>query len=244
MPVLGIAQLQSGEIDFLEVQPNQIATAEQDPDLTRFQYNDDGYNYIGINLANPANPQNGRDENGNLIPQDPHPILGDVRVRQAIAHAIDYQSIIDNILLGQGYPIGANVLPTIEWAVDKDIKPYTYDLEAAKSLLEEAGWVDSNGDGIREKDGKEMKLSLMTNAGNTTREDIGVYVQDQLKQIGIDIDFQAIDFGTLLDRMDAQDYDMYLLGWTGLGCDPNDEPFWSSKYRRRWQWFQQRQLPE
>ena len=225
-----IAQLQSGEIDFLEVQPNQIATAEQDPDLARFQYNDDGYNYIGINLANPANPQNGQDENGKLIPQDPHPILGDVRVRQAIAHAIDYQSIIDNILLGQGYPIGANVLPTIEWAADKDIKPYTYDLDAAKSLLEEAGWVDSNGDGIREKDGKEMKVSLMTNAGNTTREDIGVYVQNQLKQIGIDVDFQAIDFGTLLDRMDAQDYDMYLLGWTGLGSDPNDEPFWSSKF--------------
>ncbi len=90
--------------------------------------------------------------------------------------------------------------PPIDWAVDKDIQPYAYDLDAAKSLLEEAGWVDSNGDGIREKDGKEMKLSLMTNAGNTTREDIGVYVQDQLKQIGIDVDFQAIDFGTLLDQ--------------------------------------------
>ena len=225
-----IAQLQSGEIDYLEVQPNQIATAEQDPDLTRFQWNDDGYNYIGLNLADPANPQNGRDEEGNLIPQDPHPILGDVSVRQAIAHAIDYQSIIDNILLGQGYPMAANILPTIEWAVNNDLQPYAYDLDQASALLEEAGWVDSNGDGIREKDGVEMTLGLLTNAGNTTREDIGVYVQDQLKQIGINVDFQAIDFGTLLETMDAQTYDMYILGWTNIGSDPDDEVFWSSAF--------------
>ena len=57
----------------------------------------------------------------------------------------------------------------------------------------------------------------MTNAGNTTREDMGVYVQDQLKQIGIAVDFQAIDFGTMLEQMDAQTYDMYILGWTDIG---------------------------
>jgi peptide/nickel transport system substrate-binding protein len=225
-----LAQLQSGEIDSLAVQPNQIATAEQDPDLERFQFYDDGFSYIGLNLANPANPQNGRDEDGNLIPQEPHPILGDVRVRQAIAHAIDYQSIIDNILLGQGYPMAANVLPVIEWAVNKDIQPYAYDLDEARALLEDAGWTDSNGDGIREKDGMEMTLGLLTNAGNTTREDIGVYVQDQLQQIGINVDFQAIDFGTLLEQMDAQTYDMYILGWTNIGSDPNDDVFWSSEY--------------
>jgi len=225
-----LSQLQSGEIDYLTVQPNQIATAEGNSNLVRWTYNDDGYSYIGLNLANPANPQNGRDEDGNLIPQEPHPILGDVRVRQAIAHAIDYQSIIDDIFFGQGYPIAANVLPPIDWAVNKELKPYTYDLEKAKSLLVEAGWVDGNGDGVREKDGKPMELKLTTNAGNTTREDLGVYVQDQLKQIGIAVDFQAIDFGTLLEQMDAQAYDMYILGWTGLGSDPNDESFWSSKF--------------
>jgi peptide/nickel transport system substrate-binding protein len=228
-PGARLAQLQSGEIDFLEVQPNQIASAEQDPDLARFQYYDDGFTYLGINLADPANPQSGRDDAGNLIPQDPHPILGDVRVRQAIAHAIDYKSIIDNIRLGQGYPMAANVLPAIDWALNKDLQPYAYDQEKAKSLLEEAGWVDSNGDGVREKDGKELKLTLMTNAGNTMREDTGVYLQDQLKQIGMDIDFQTMDFGTLIDNMLAQTYDLVISGWTGVGSDPNDDVFWSSK---------------
>ena len=227
-PGARLAQLQSGEIDYLEVQPNQIATAEQDPDLTRFRWYDDGFVYIAVNQANPANPQDGVDADGNFIPQDPHPILGDVRVRQAIAHAIDYQSIIDNIRLGEGYPMAANVLPTIEWAVNPDLQPYAYDLEAAGALLEEAGWTDSNGDGIREKDGADMTLSLITNAGNTTREDIGVYLQDQLKQIGINVDFQAIDFGTMLDQMDAQTYDMVIAGWTNIGSDPNDDVFWKA----------------
>lgn len=229
-PGARLAQLQSGEIDYLEVQPNQIATAEQDPDLARFRWFDDGFVYIAVNQANPANPQDGTDADGNLVPQDPHPILGDVRVRQAIAHAIDYQSIIDNIRLGEGYPMAANVLPTIEWAVDKNLQPYTYDLDAARALLEDAGWTDSNGDGIREKDGKDMDVSLITNAGNTTREDIGVYVQDQLKQIGINVDFQAIDFGTMLDQMDAQTYDMVIAGWTNIGSDPNDDVFWRAKF--------------
>jgi peptide/nickel transport system substrate-binding protein len=225
-----LAQLQSGEIDYLTVQPTQIAAAEENPNLVRWQYNDDGYDYIGLNLANPANPQNGRDEEGNLVAQEPHPILGDVTVRKAIAHALDYQSIIDNIFLGQGYPIAANVLPPIEWAVNTDLAPYAYDVEGANALLEEAGWVDSDGDGVREKDGVKMELGLITNAGNTTREDLGVYVQDQLKRIGVAVDFQAIDFGTMLDQMDAQTYDMYILGWTGLGADPNDEAFWSSAF--------------
>jgi peptide/nickel transport system substrate-binding protein len=75
-----------------------------------------------------------------------------------------------------------------------------------------------------------LELSLVTNAGNTTREDLGAYVQDQLSRIGITVDFQAIDFGTMLEQMDAQTFDMYIVGWANLGSDPNDESFWSSEF--------------
>lgn len=224
-----LAQLQSGEVDIAPLQPSQLSAIEGDANVTRYSWLDDGYSYIGLNMGNPANPQPGRDESGNLIPQEPHPVLGDVRVRQAIAHALDYDSIIDNIYLGQGYRLAANVLPAIDWAYDDSIQPYAYDLDAANALLEEAGWVDSNGDGVREKDGKDLTLSLVTNSSNTTRMDLGAYVQDQLDSIGFKIDFQGIDFGTLLEQMDAQSFDMFILGWTGLGSDPNDKPFWSSE---------------
>lgn len=225
-----LAQLLSGEIDITGLEPAQLTSVEGNPDITVFSANDDGYDYIGLNLANPANPQPGKDENGNLVEQDPHPILSDINVRKAIAHALDYKTIIDSVYLGRGYQIASNVLPAVEWAHDPTIEPYAYDQELASQLLEEAGWVDSNGDGIREKDGADLKLTLITNAGNKVREDLGALVQDQLGQVGISVDFQAIDFGTLVDQLLAQTYDMVIIGWTGLGSDPNDDAFWRSDF--------------
>lgn len=229
-PGARLAQLQSGEVDVIGVQPEQLGAVEGDPNLKIFNFKDDGYTYIALNQANPENPQPGQDEDGNLIEQDPHPILGDHEVRLAMAHALDYQSIIDNVYLGQGYPMASNVLPAVEWAYDPSIQPYAYDPELAAQILEDDGWVDTDGDGVREKDGKTLSLSLLTNAGNTTREDMGVLVQDQLNAIGFDIDFQAIDFGTMVGEMLNQTFDMVIIGWTGLGSDPNDDAFWHTRF--------------
>ncbi len=229
-PGARLAQLQSGEVDEIGVQPEQIAVVDADPNLNRFNFKDDGYTYIGLNLANPENPTEGQDEDGNLVEQDPHPILSDPAVRQAIAHSLDYATIIDNVYLGQGYQIAANVLPAVEWAHDPDLAPYDYDTDLAAQLLDEAGWIDSDGDGIREKDGEPLALTLSTNAGNTTREDLGVLVQDQLNAVGFDITFEAIDFGALVEVMLGQTFDMVIIGWTGLGTDPNDDSFWHTKF--------------
>jgi peptide/nickel transport system substrate-binding protein len=228
-PGARLAQLQSGEVDVTGVQPEQIAVVDGDPSLKRFNFRDDGYTYVGLNLANPENPQPGQDEDGNLIEQDPHPILSEHAVRLAMAHALDYQSIIDNVYLGQGYPIASNVLPAVEWAFDPSIEPYAYDPELSAQILDEAGWVDEDGDGVRERDGQTLSLNLVTNAGNTTREDMGVLVQDQLNALGFDITFEAIDFGTLVEQLLGQTYDMVIIGWTGLGTDPNDEGFWHTE---------------
>lgn len=229
-PGAQLAQLQASEIDIMTVQPNQLATAQTIPDTTIFNFQADGYSYIGLNLANPENPQPGLDEQGNPVEQEPHPILGDIQVRQAIVHSLDYQTIIDNVFLGQGYQIAANVLPAITWAHNQELVPYAYDLEQAKQLLEEAGWTDSDGDGVREKDGNKLSLSLVTNAGNTVREDLGALVQDQLGQVGFEIDYQAIDFGVMVEQMLGQTYDMVIIGWANKGTDPNDENLWMAKY--------------
>lgn len=229
-PGAQLAQFQSGEIDIMGLQPNQLASAQGIADTKIFNFQDDGYDYIALNLANPKNPQAGLDDTSNPVKQEAHPILGDLNVRKAIAHSLDYQTIIDKVYLGQGYQIPANVLPAISWAYNDEIQPYAYDLETAKQLLEEAGWTDSDGDGVREKDGNKLALSLVTNAGNTTREDLGALVQDQLSQVGFAIDFQTIDFGVMVDQMLGQTYDMVIIGWTGTGTDPNDENLWKAEY--------------
>jgi len=229
-PGARLAQLQGGEVNVIGVQPEQVATVELDPNLNLYNFKDDGYAYIGLNLANPDNPMPGQDEEGNLIEQDPHPILSDLAVRQAIAHSLDYQTIIENVYLNQGYQIASNVLPAVSWAHDPSILPYETDLELAAQILEDAGWVDSDGDGVREKDGLPLALTLSTNAGNTTREDLGVLVQDQLNNLGFDISFEAIEFGSLVEQLLGQSFDMIIIGWTGLGTDPNDDSFWHSKF--------------
>ena len=236
-PGARLAQLQTGELDLIGVQPEQLTTVELDANLNLHKYKDDGYSYIGLNLANPANPQPGQDEEGNLVEQEPHPILGDLAVRQAIAHALDYQAIISKVYLGQGYQIASNVLPAIEWAHDPSIQPYAFDTELASRILEAAGWTDGDGDGVREcngcataEAGATLTLSLQTNAGNTVREDLGALVQDQLNGIGFDIRFEAIEFGILVQAMLGQTYEMVIISWTGLGTDPNDDTFWHSKF--------------
>lgn len=229
-PGAQLAQMQSGEIDIMGLQPNQLASGQGIADTKIFNFKNDGYDYIALNLANPKNPQAGLDDKGNAVEQETHPILGDLNVRKAIAHSLDYQTIIDKVYLGQGYQMPANVLPAISWAYNEEIQPYAYDLETAKQLLEEAGWTDSDGDGVREKDGNKLALSLVTNAGNTTREDLGALAQDQLGQVGFAIDFQTIDFGAMVDQMLGQTYDMVIIGWTGTGTDPNDENLWKAEY--------------
>ena len=230
-PGARLAQLQSGEVDSTGLQPEQLEVVEAATNLNRFRFFDDGYTYIGLNLADPNDPLAGQDEDGNLVEQTPHPILSDRNIRLAMAHALDYDSIIESVYLGQGYQIASNVLPAVSWAHDDSIEPYAYDPDLAVQILDDAGYVDVDGDGFRETpDGEPMVLELLTNSGNTTREDLGVLVQDQLGAIGLKIDFQAIDFGTMVDLMLGQNYDMVIIGWTGLGADPNDDSFWHSKF--------------
>ncbi len=236
-PGTRLAALEAGEVDLIGLEPAQVERAKANPNLEVFEAQDDGYSYIGLNLANPHNPQPARDEEGNLVEQDPHPILSDRHVRLAIAHSLDYQSIIDNVYLGQGYQIASNVLPAVGWAHDANIAPYAFDQELAASILDEAGWTDSDGDGVRECNGcatadagATLSLSLMTNAGNATREELGVLVQDQLNGLGFDIDFAAIDFGLMVEELLNQTFEMVIIGWTGMGTDPNDDVFWHTRY--------------
>lgn len=123
-------------------------------------------------------------------PDKGHPALKDVRVRQAIAYATDRFSLTKDLLLGLTQPA------VTYWDntpyVDPTLKPWPYDPEKAKQLLDEAGWVDSNGDGVRDKDGVELILKY----GTTTREirkDTQAVLQQQLAQVGIKVELLNYD---------------------------------------------------
>lgn len=186
-----------------------------------YEFPGNAWDYFAMNYADPANPQPAVDEAGARIDQGAHPIFGDVNVRQAVALAVNVQDMIDAAVFGQGLRMNAFSVQA-SWAYPADLPFIEQDVEAAVALLEEAGWVDANGDGIREKDGVNLAFTLYTNQGNSRREAIGAIFESQLEEVGFDVDYQAIEFNTILEIIDAQTFDAIILGWrNGYPDDPD-----------------------
>jgi peptide/nickel transport system substrate-binding protein len=120
-----------------------------------------------------------------------HPALLDVRVRQAIAMAIDRVSLNRDLLLGlTGVP--ASFWDSLPFYNNPPLENYPYDPVAANALLDDAGWVDSNADGVRDKDGVELILSYGTTI-RTIRQDAQAVIQQELAQVGIKVETQSFD---------------------------------------------------
>jgi peptide/nickel transport system substrate-binding protein len=119
-----------------------------------------------------------------------HPAMTDIRVRQAIAMGFDRFSIVEDLLDGV-LPVTSSYWENTPYA-SPELEPIPYDPEAAAALLDEAGWVDSNGDGTRDKDGVELVLRYTTNT-RQLRQDIQAVAQQQLGEIGIGIEIINYD---------------------------------------------------
>jgi peptide/nickel transport system substrate-binding protein len=189
--------------------------------------------FIALNPADPTNPQPAFDEAGNVIDQGFHPILGDLRVRQALMYAMDFESMNLAVFNGEGVQLSTHWLPT-NWAYNAEAVPfYPYDMTMADQLLTEAGWVDADGDPstvrvcqgcLYAEEGTEMQLNLITNSGNTENENLGLVLTDQWAQAGIGITFTPIEFGTLVEELQAQTFDMVMIFWGfGVPADPTGD---------------------
>ena len=144
------------------------------------------------------------------------------RFRQAVAHSVDRSRIIDEVLHGLGYPQWSSVSPAAGAFHNPDVRRYGYDLAAANRLLDELGWADTDGDGFREdQSGNAVAFTLLTNAQNSVREQIGTIIQQGLTEIGIETDYRLIDFGDLVYRLTATyDWEAVIIGFSG-GPDPH-----------------------
>jgi peptide/nickel transport system substrate-binding protein len=161
------------------------------------------------------------------VGEDGHPALQDVNVRQAIAMAFDRATLVDDLLLGLTKP-AITYWDNTPFA-DPSLEAWPYDPEGAKAMLDAAGWVDSNGDGTRDKDGVELILTY----GTTTREvrqDIQAVAQQQLAEVGVGLELSNVDsdifFAT--DGPAAQgEYDIMEWSDTTYFPDP-DIAYWLS----------------
>ena len=143
-------------------------------------------------------------------------LFTDVKTRQALFYALDRQSIVDNIYLGYA-SVADGTQPTLSIAYDPaSIKThYTFDVPKAKQLLADAGWADSNGDGILEKDGAKFSFKITYGAGGTN-DQLAAYFQQAWKSIGVDATPDPVDFNKVLVPVinSTHDFDMVLLAFS------------------------------
>lgn len=195
------------------------------------EFPSNNFRFISLNTADPDNPQSAVDENGVALDQGHHPILGDVRVRQALMYAMDWEAINQGALGGEGVQMSSHVFPD-SWAYNPDVAFYPYDPEVAAQLLDEAGFVDDDGDAstprvatedaLYAEPGTPLAFEFLTNAGNEASESIGILLVDQWGLSGFDVDFQAIDFNILVDNLTGQTFDAIMIFWGfAFPDDPN-----------------------
>ena len=142
---------------------------------------------------NTTDPDPALPEGERATAKHPHPILSDIKVRTALSKAID-RSILVEVGYGAGGRPTCNVIPGPEgWASDNE-GCIAQDMEGAKALLEEAGWTDSDGDGIRDKDGKKLHILYQTTV-NPIRQDFQALVKDWWTELGVEVELKAIDPG-------------------------------------------------
>lgn len=213
---VGSAQIRSGEIDILwNLTEAQLSEFEAIPDIALQVTPSSNIEYLGLNLS----------MRGMADPSMAHPILGDRAVREALASAIDRTPIIDDLLNGKSEvatsPIG------LGWASPEGIAVPAYDPAKAQSLLESAGWVDGDGDGIREKGGTKLSLEISTPAGSQLRELSQALLQEQFKAVGIDLVINNVPAATLFGnwaengKLKRGDFDIVMDTW-GADLDPDD----------------------
>jgi len=209
--------LKSGALDAaVDLPVAQFNALKSNPDITAIAGDKSYFVELAMNTYQSNNSQ------GN-------PVLRDVQFRRAISWAVDKQKIVDTCLGGYA-EVGQSIInPNTlgQWEPTPE-ETLGYDPEKAKQLLDEAGYTDSDGDGIREdKQGKPIKLRLITRSESPEQERAGKLIAGSFESIGLQIELIAgsdaiINDGlyTYKDDVYAPDYDMFIWGWGGI-IDPD-----------------------
>ncbi len=192
----------SGDIAINSLTPDTVVTLARDPRLRVERAPGTRLAYLGFNLRDP--------------------ILKNVRVRQAIAYALDRRPMIEYLWRGEAEP-ARSILPTQSWAYNGDVPAYEHDAEKAKQLLDAAGYPAV--DGVR------FHITMKTSTDPNTRLMVAV-MQQQLRAVGIVLDIRSFEFATFFSDVQHGAFQIYGLRWIGGNEDPDifEYAFHSSKF--------------
>lgn len=195
-----INQLKSGEVQLVAMMPwdkqREVAAI---PGVTVHSTPGNAYEHVTLN-------------------QRRFPAFSDVRVRQALTHAVDRELIAKTILDGLA-PVTHGPLQPVSWAHNPNVRVYPFDQPRARTLLDEAGWRDADGNGIRNKAGRPLSFTLITQAGFAIRESVAQVLQRQFRDVGADVRIELHD-GTSISQLWFEGKFDAMLHWWQMPADP------------------------
>jgi len=188
---------QQEEIDFVGLSADLVDMFKSDPEVYIFQQPAIWGYELTFNMAK-------------------NPILEDKNVRQAFAYAIDRDELVEKIGRSAGKPGSMGILPQDHIWFNPDLPQYEHDADKAMQTLEEAGWTDSDGNGIMDKDGKELSFDIILSSDQAR---IGELVKERLKEAKISVNIQAIEGKSRDAKLASGDYEIGINGYGGWGAD-------------------------
>jgi peptide/nickel transport system substrate-binding protein len=209
-----IEALKQGEIDFADnVTANLFDSIVDEPNITTNVGNPTTFTQMSFNLCT-NEVDYCRNEGFNH-----HPATTDPQFRLAVEYAIDREALVDRVMLGYASP-SVTVIPSPKWHHDPpDV--VTYDPDEANRILDEAGYLDTDNDGIRETpDGEPLELRFIVRSEAPETVTAGEFIVEWLRDVGISLNTEAVNDNKLTDVWYANDYDMYIWGW-GVEPDPD-----------------------
>ncbi len=195
---------QTGTLDMTRLTPDLFDKLKSDPEFAKrarvFEYPGRQYFYIAWN-------QDGS-----------NPFFQDSRVRQALSYALNRPGILDKVLKNHALLCSGPVLPG-GWETNPAVKPFPYDPKKAAALLDEAGWKDTNGDGVRDKGGVPLEFEVLLGQSADFQRWLEFFQQD-LKKVGVSMRLRPLEWSVFNDRTRRHQFQAYLTGMS-LADDPS-----------------------
>jgi len=214
-PTAAAASILAGQLDFFSAFPiDQVGSLDSGNVARSMPYRQNGYGFLGLNMHDRKTP--GR----------PHPILGDVAVRRAIAMGMDRRSMLTNVFK-DGTTVTEGPFPAGSVLTDTSVRSPSYDTTGAKAALDAAGW-RVGPKGIRMKNGRPLALEIVVPTSSVPRVRYAELIQEQLNRLGFQVEVARTPPPQFGPRLGSGDYDMILLTFNTDPTVAGLEQFWSS----------------
>ncbi|MCM1983202.1 ABC transporter substrate-binding protein [Lyngbya confervoides] len=218
----GLLQFRTGGLDSTAVAPSYYSLLKREEEERNFKIYNGGLalssSFISFNLN--TGIRNGKP----LVDPVKAAWFNNPEFRKAIAYGIDRKKMLVNIYQGLGEPQYSYIPVQSPYYLSPEdgLPTYDYDLDRAKSLLQQAGFTYNGQNQLQDGSGNQVRFTLYTNAGNQIREAMGAQIKQDLAKLGIQVDFAPIAFNTLVQKLsETLEWDAYLLGFSGGGVEPH-----------------------